>query len=440
MGTGKLPEHLVPGGDWPDEPRIAEFLQEVRPLIAQIEQAGRYPTPVWQPIAFNGFSTLLPEIQASRAVIRLLQLEVQHALYHRDTERALRGLAAMQTTAAAFEWDFCMVADLVGIALRSIHRDAIRQSLAETDWEPAQLDQLLAQVQHPRDVRRGGTESVAGERAMTLAWLQGSREDLEGMLPRRKPRAIRAALLLIPSGTKKYLDHMAAFQRLGEQGVLGIAARAQDWEKELSRPDRRRFDRTSYRPLPACGGRDGRGLRARRTRSPADSNRLGSQAIPRVRRTMARPAERPGGRGAGAERLDRPSSRAVRIQDRRRRRRRVGLRRARQRFAIPHSQRAAREKGCQLPRGSLARHAHSPRPQFAARVNPHVEENLASGGALARRFAGVRRLSSTSRASSPSVRSTDGVRASADGRRTGGLTPRRSRGYATWGEPRVSRG
>ena len=61
IGTGKLPEPLVPGGDWPDEPRIAEFLQEVRPLIGQIEQAGRYPTPVWQPIAFNGFSTLLPE-------------------------------------------------------------------------------------------------------------------------------------------------------------------------------------------------------------------------------------------------------------------------------------------------------------------------------------------------------------------------------------------
>ena len=130
MGMGKLPENLVPGGDWPDEPRIAEFLREVRPLITQIEQAGRYPTPVWQPMAFQGFSTPLPEIQASRRISGLLQLEVRHALYHRDTERALRGLAAMQATAAAFDWDFCMVVDLVGMALRGIHRDAIRQSLA----------------------------------------------------------------------------------------------------------------------------------------------------------------------------------------------------------------------------------------------------------------------------------------------------------------------
>ena len=259
MGTGKLPEHLVPGGDWPDEPRIAEFLQEVRPLIAQIEQAGRYPTPVWQPIAFGGFSTLLPEIQASRAVIRLLQLEVQHALYHRDPERALRGLAAMQTTAAAFDWDFCMVADLVGIALRGIHRDAIRQSLADTDWEPAQLDQLLAQVQHPRDVAARWHRVCAGERAMVLAVLQGSREELDGMLS-QETSGYPAVLLLIPSGTKKYLDRMASFQQLGAQGVLGIAARAQNWEKELLPARPWTIDRSSYRLLPAWGGRGRRGL------------------------------------------------------------------------------------------------------------------------------------------------------------------------------------
>ena len=218
-----------------------ERLHEVRPLIAQIEQAGRYPAPVWQPIAFSGIETLLPEIHNSRAVVRLLHLEVLHALYHRDTERALRGLSAMQATAAAFEWDFCMVADRVGLALRNLHHDAIRQSLAETDWEPAQLDQLLAQVRHPRDVPARWHRIVAGERAMTLAWLQGSREDLEGMLPRGSPR-YPPTLLLIPSGTKKYLDHMAAFQLLGEQGVLGITARALDCQKEVSRPNRRRFD------------------------------------------------------------------------------------------------------------------------------------------------------------------------------------------------------
>jgi len=244
MGLGKLPEPLAPGAPWPDEPRIAEFLQEVRPLIAQTEQAGRHPAPVWQPIAFDGFSTLLPEIQASRGVTRLLHLEVVHALYHGDTERALRGFAAMQTTAAAFDWDFCVVADLVGMALRGVHRDAIRKSLADTDWDAPQLDQLLAQVQQPRDVAVRWHRICAGERAMTLALLRSSRDELGGMLPRENRRFV-PALLLIPSGTKKYLDQMAAFQQIGESGVLGMVARAQELEQEVARPDRRRLDLTA---------------------------------------------------------------------------------------------------------------------------------------------------------------------------------------------------
>ncbi len=146
----------------------------------------------------------------------------------------------MQTTAAAFDWDFCMVADLVGMALRGIHRDAIRQSLADTDWEPAQLDQLLAQVQHERDVAARWHRVCAGERAMVLAVLQGSREELDGMLS-QETSGYPAVLLLIPSGTKKYLDRMASFQQLGAQGVLGIAARAQNFEKALLPPDRGRL-------------------------------------------------------------------------------------------------------------------------------------------------------------------------------------------------------
>lgn len=244
IGLGKLPEPLAPGAPWPDEPRIAEFLQEVRPLIALIEQAGRYPAPVWQPIAFDGFSTLLPEIQASRGVTRLLHLEVVHALYHGDTERALRGFAAMQAAAAAFDWDCCMVADLVGIALRSIHHDAIRKCLADTDWDAAQLDQLLAQVQQPRDVAVRWRRICAGERAMLLALLQVSRDELEAMLPQQDRRNV-PVLLLIPSGTKKYLDAMATFQEIGKPGVLGMTARVQELEREIALSERRRFDLTA---------------------------------------------------------------------------------------------------------------------------------------------------------------------------------------------------
>ncbi len=241
IGLGKLPEPLVPGGPWPDEPRIAEFLHEVRPLIARIEQAGRYPAPVWQPIAFDGFSTLLPELQGVRGITRLLQLEVEHALYQRDTGRALRGLAAMQAAAAAWDWDFCVVADLVDLALRRIHRSAIRNSLAHTAWDSDELDQLLAQVQKPRELAVRWRQVCASERAMALTMLQGSRSDLDGMLPPDNSPYV-PGLLLFPSGVKKYLDTLAAFQQIGEPGVLGIRDRAQTLEQKLVHFDQKRFD------------------------------------------------------------------------------------------------------------------------------------------------------------------------------------------------------
>ena len=234
VGNIRLPENLVPGSDWPDEPRVAEFLHGVRPLIAQIEQAAKYPAPVWQPIVFDSFATLLPEVQTSRAVIRLLQLEVEHAVYHQDAERVLRGLAAMQAAAAAFDWDLCLVADLVGIALRGIHRDAIRRSLADITWEPAQWDQLFAQVARPRDVATRWHRSMAGERAMALAMLRGRRGLREEMLRGQHPSWDGpSALWLIPSGTLRYLDRMATIQQIGAEGVLGMADRVREFERDM---------------------------------------------------------------------------------------------------------------------------------------------------------------------------------------------------------------
>jgi hypothetical protein len=241
VGTSELPDDLVPGDPWPDEPRIAEFLQELQPLLAQIEQAARYPAPVWQPIAFDSFATLLSEVQSSRAVMRLLLLEFRHALYHEDSERIARALTAMEATAAAFDWDLCMISDLVGIALRGIHRSAIRQSLAHTAWQRSDLDRLLAQVSEPRDVAARWQRIVSGERAMTLALLHGDRKTREAMLTQGQTGAA-SAWLLLPSGTKRYLEQMAAMQRLADEGILGMSDRAKAFERQSIPSESARLD------------------------------------------------------------------------------------------------------------------------------------------------------------------------------------------------------
>jgi hypothetical protein len=233
-----LPEDLAPGAEWPDEPHVAAFLQEVRPLIEQIEQAARYPTPVWQPIAFDSFGTLLDEVQEMRGIMRLLQLEFTHAMYHQENERALSALTAMHATNAALGWDFSFLPDLIAIAMRNIHRHTIRQSLADTAWEADQLDRLLAQVAHPHVGATRWQRAVAGERAMALSLLRGDRQRRDTMLQQERA-PVPAPLLLFPSLTQDYLERMAAMQQIGAEGVLELGARAEAFDEEIERSVRR---------------------------------------------------------------------------------------------------------------------------------------------------------------------------------------------------------
>ncbi len=228
VGRGELPDDLEPGGDWPDEPQVAALLDELRPLLARIEQAAQHPVPVWQPIAFRSFHTLLNDLQTVRSIARWLQLEFEHACYHRDTARALRALEALQATILAFDWNLCLVDDLVTIAVRGIHRRSIRDSLARVDWERAQLERLQKHVADPRDPAGRWQRVIAGERAMGLALFSADRQLQHELSESRVPMA----LFRLMGARRTYLEAMAAVQQIGSGGVLGIRARAQAFEEE----------------------------------------------------------------------------------------------------------------------------------------------------------------------------------------------------------------
>lgn len=243
LGHGELPKDLAPGDDWPDEARVAAFLEVARPVIDKIEDAARYPTPVWQPIAFEGFGTLLSEVQAARSIMRVVLLEFVHALYHENTQRIMRSLRAMQATAASFDWDMFMVSDLVGIALRSIHRGSIRQSLAHSAWELADLDHLLDQVAQPRDFVTRWHRTIAGERAMALTMLRGDGRMLENVTDSTGRTADSLpAWMLMASFTRRYLQTMEAVQRLGDRGIEGLVERADEFERRQFPSEQLRFD------------------------------------------------------------------------------------------------------------------------------------------------------------------------------------------------------
>lgn len=174
IGTAELPDRLQPGDPWPEEATVAEYLQLMRPVIDKITAATEHPTPVWMPIEFDGFGTLLPEIQSARSVYRLLHLETIHGLYHEQPQRAVAALQALRGTLDAMQLDVFIVGELVTIAGHGILHDGIARALDVPIWQDDDLlaiDALLAE----RELSQRWHRMIAGERAMALGSLSGNR-------------------------------------------------------------------------------------------------------------------------------------------------------------------------------------------------------------------------------------------------------------------------
>ncbi len=227
VGAGTLPSDLSPGSDWPDEARVTEFLHEVRPLIQRISKADEFPKPVWMPIRFNGFSTLLEEAQTSRSIARIVELDAIHALYHKDGNRALQAIRSLNTVAEAFDWDFCMVAKLVSLAIRATHRNAIDRSLDTGVWNEEQLDALSDQVKKPYDVAKTWKATIAGERGFAYPILDNPRilQDVHN-----SPFNPLLYLPVTPSTRLAVLRAYEDLEHCADAGNAGIAARAKETE------------------------------------------------------------------------------------------------------------------------------------------------------------------------------------------------------------------
>lgn len=237
IGNGQPPTMIEPDSDWPEEPLVAEFLGWMRPVIEQLHDARDYPTPVWQPIEFQGFNTLLEELQESRSLTRLLQVEVEHALHQGEAERALRGLDSMRGVAEAFDWDICLVADLVYRALVGVHQSMILRSLACDLWTEEQLDQLGEQLGPPIAADGKWQRVFAGERAMTAAALMNPASQFD------TGNAGNPMWLLIklPSQREAWIRAYDAMITVGAGPLEGLLDRARELEASWqgSRPNGR---------------------------------------------------------------------------------------------------------------------------------------------------------------------------------------------------------
>jgi len=230
VGTAPAPVVLEPGSPWPEEPAASAFLAWARPAIDKIEKAGAAPGPVWWPISFQGFNTLLEPLQESRSVVRLLQLDVEHALYHRDGARAMRSLHAMRRAADAFDWGAALIGELVELARRQVHHGTIQRSLACDVWTESDIDTLLEQLGPARDAPAAWRRAMSVERA--LAWATLSSPDGEAAYG---PSGSGILLFMrIPSSRASLLHWQRRLIEVADGGLAQLDIRASRIEREAS--------------------------------------------------------------------------------------------------------------------------------------------------------------------------------------------------------------
>ena len=235
IGYATLPAEIDSEADWEQEADVAEALRWMGPVIERIDEATDYPTPVWQPIDFRGYDTLLPEVQSARGINRLLQLEVEHSLYHRDAERALRGLESMRVAADAFDWQIWIVVDLVRSALVRVHQAMIRRSLSIDLWDEQQLQALAAQVAGAPDIGPRWRNVIAGERAMMFQTISDGDSMARAFGDTRQPAVapLLKAIVALPSVREAILGDYREVISLGDDGIDHLTSRAAAWQERL---------------------------------------------------------------------------------------------------------------------------------------------------------------------------------------------------------------
>lgn len=154
LGLGHRPTRAMLDGEdsWPNADSVAEFLTWCQTALDQLELASHSTQPFWHPLSFQGFGTLLPMVQQSRTVLRLLSLECVDAMYRQDAVRVERSMRWMRSYIAASDWQLWFVGDLVHLALRGVYYAQL-QSLLDSPvgqrFDPQQLAAMLLPQDDP---------------------------------------------------------------------------------------------------------------------------------------------------------------------------------------------------------------------------------------------------------------------------------------------------
>ncbi len=157
-----------PGEAWAELEASRTFLAGLDAELQVIWRAGKAGGQARYPVNFSaGINTLLPLLQDSRSVARLLTLDAHVAAHDGDNARVLQDLKAIIALSDSLRGEPCLISQLVRIPIHAIGCNTIEQLLPYCQWSDSELQSLQAAIGSAR-FKDELSKALCGERATCL--------------------------------------------------------------------------------------------------------------------------------------------------------------------------------------------------------------------------------------------------------------------------------
>lgn len=167
VGITEEDADYVYGQPYRFDDEVRQFLDQWAELREEIHDITEGTGPIWTDIQMDSFNTLLPYVQSSRSVARLLSLEFEDALRRDDRRQAFGSMMAMLGVARAFEKEPLIISQLVVIAIHSMGLKQLKVAVEYDLFDDVQLKKILEQLRAFDDFGTRYRLAIVGERAMS---------------------------------------------------------------------------------------------------------------------------------------------------------------------------------------------------------------------------------------------------------------------------------
>ncbi len=227
---------LFLGVDALNDEHIAGYLEKLRPLFKSVEQAVEFPNPVMQ---YTGIDR--PVLIGFDDISRDLRLEMMHAIYHRQIERATIAMDLLLRVNDVQEPG--IDSEEFGIFRywgRRSEYTAISRSLNVALWDEPYLRKLIERLQPERTLAQSWRAMIVRNRALGLDEIPRLSNELFSEVQNHNGMESQAARFfpfpreLMTGSVKNWLlDTCEAVEPMADDGYPRLEARAETINKKL---------------------------------------------------------------------------------------------------------------------------------------------------------------------------------------------------------------